>query len=75
LRNYIKHNVSETAAEACRITYTGSVNPQNAEGYAGLPDVDGFVVGRAGLDAIKLTSIIQTLIDTKKATAEAASEL
>jgi len=76
LRNYIRENVSKTAAEACRITYTGSVNPQNAEGYAGLPDVDGFVVGRAGLDAVKLTSIIQNLIDTKKKTAaETSSEL
>jgi len=66
LRNYLFKNVSEKAAEACRITYTGSVNPQNAESYAKQSDVDGFVVGRAGLDAIKLSSIIQTLVETKK---------
>lgn len=75
LRDYIKKNVSETAAKACRITYTGSVNPQNAEGYAGRADVDGFVVGRAGLDAVKLTSIIETLIETKKGASETKSEL
>jgi len=75
LRAYIEKNVSEKAAKACRITYTGSVNPLNAEGYAGLRDVDGFVVGRAGLDAAKLTSIIQTLVETKKSISHMKSEL
>ena len=65
LRESLLEHVSEAAARACRITYTGSVNPQNAEGYAGLNDVDGFVVGRAGLDSDKLGSILQTLVDTK----------
>jgi triosephosphate isomerase len=37
------------------------VNEINAAAYAVLADVDGFVVGRAGLDPIKLKSIIQTL--------------
>ena len=31
------------------------------EEYASLPDVDGFVVGRAGLDCTKLSSICNTL--------------
>jgi len=72
LRQSIREHVSEAAANACRITYTGSVNPQNAAGYAGLPDVDGFVVGRAGLDSEKLGAILQTLVDTKAAAAAAA---
>lgn len=34
-----------------RILYGGSVNPQNAAGILGLPDVDGALVGGASLDA------------------------
>ena len=44
---------------------SGSVNEKNAEQYAVLPDVDGFVVGRAGLDVEKLTSICRTLVSCK----------
>jgi len=72
LREFLQTTVSAAAANACRITYTGSVNPENAEGYAELSEVDGFVVGRAGLDAAKLTSIIRTLVETKKKLAAAA---
>jgi len=75
LRQYIQTSVSDKAAKACRITYTGSVSPQNAAGYAELPDVDGFVVGRAGLDAVKLASIIRTLVETKKSVLETKSEM
>jgi len=74
LRQSIREHVSEAAANACRITYTGSVNPENAAGYAGLPDVDGFVVGRAGLDSEKLGAILTTLVETKAAAAAAVSE-
>lgn len=75
LREYIAKHVSREAAEACRITYTGSVNTKNAEGYSGLSEVDGFVVGRAGLDADQLASILRTLIETKKSKLAANSEL
>jgi len=75
LREYIRKNVSAKAADACRITYTGSVNPDNAEAYAGRSEVDGFVVGRAGLDAVKLTSIIKTLVGTKNSALETKSAL
>lgn len=61
LRSFITKIVNEDAAAACRFTYTGSVNDGNAATYAVLPDVDGFVVGRAGLDTSKLQSIIQIL--------------
>mmetsp|Transcript_1490 Transcript_1490/g.3147 ORF Transcript_1490/g.3147 Transcript_1490/m.3147 type:complete len:284 (-) Transcript_1490:55-906(-) len=61
LRKFINDKVGPEAARACRFTYTGSVNDVNAAEYASLPDVDGFVVGRAGLDPIKLKSIIKTL--------------
>lgn len=61
LRKYITEKVGLDAAEACRLTYTGSVNEKNAADYAPLVDVDGFVIGRAGLDTAKLKSIIQTM--------------
>lgn len=67
LREWISTNVSPAAGKACRITYTGSVNEKNAAGYAELEAVDGFVVGRAGLDTAKLSSIIETLVTAKTA--------
>jgi triosephosphate isomerase len=62
LRKFICDKFGPEAAKACRFTYTGSVNEVNAAQYSGLPDVDGFVVGRAGLDANKLKTIISTLL-------------
>jgi triosephosphate isomerase len=64
LRKYIAKRVSVEASRQCRLTYTGSVNEKNAVEYASLEDVQGFVVGRAGLDMTKLRSIIQTLADS-----------
>jgi triosephosphate isomerase len=61
LRAWIRDNAGPDAARACRLLYTGSVNENNAEVYARLPDVDGFVVGRAGLDISKLKSICKSL--------------
>lgn len=65
LRRMITKRVNADAAAACRLTYTGSVNEKNAVDYASLEDVEGFVVGRAGLDMTKLRSIIQTLANSK----------
>jgi len=65
LRGWLKEHVSEIAARSCRLVYTGSVNEGNAAQFAQLPDVDGFVVGRAGLDAEKLLSICSTLVERK----------
>lgn len=66
LRRLITRRVNESAAAACRLTYTGSVNEVNAEDYASLKDVEGFVVGRAGLDMAKLKSIIHTLATSQQ---------
>ena len=66
LREWIRTHVSEDAAQACRLTYTGSVNEDNAAGYAALSEVDGFVIGRAGLDAAKLCDIAETLVKAKR---------
>ena len=61
LRKFITNKVSAEAAANCRLVYTGSVNEENAASYAHCKDVDGFVVGRAGLDTNKLVMIFRTL--------------
>jgi triosephosphate isomerase len=65
LRAWVRKNASDDAAQACRFLYTGSVNEKNASHYAGLSEVDGFVVGRAGLDTKALIGICQTLAQCK----------
>jgi len=66
LRRLIADGVGADAAAACRLTYTGSVDEINAVEYASLEDVEGFVVGRAGLDATRLRSIIRTLANSSE---------
>lgn len=61
LRVYVTRRAGADAAAACRLVYTGSVTDANAAAYATQPDVDGFVVGRAGFNTTKLRSILQTL--------------
>ena len=74
LREYIRQCAGAEAADACRLTYTGSVNEENAAEYACLSAVDGFVVGRAGLDASKLRTIIRTLKPQPLAPREVTSD-
>ena len=66
LRRLISESAGADAASACRLTYTGSVDETNAAEYASLEDVEGFVVGRAGLDAARLRSIIRTLANSSE---------
>ena len=55
---------AETAA-AKRILYGGSATPDNAAGLFAQPDIDGFLVGGASLDATKFSAIMRccTLAD------------
>jgi triosephosphate isomerase len=45
-------------ARRVRLLYGGSVNEKNTASLAGMPDVDGFLIGGAGLDPVKLSGII-----------------
>mmetsp|Transcript_30077 Transcript_30077/g.55575 ORF Transcript_30077/g.55575 Transcript_30077/m.55575 type:complete len:316 (+) Transcript_30077:107-1054(+) len=65
LRAWIGKHAGPSAAANCRLLYTGSVNEANAAEYSKLTEVDGFIVGRAGLDAGKLLSICGTLAGAK----------
>ena len=46
------------AADACRIIYGGSVKPGNAAALMAQPDVDGALVGGAGLDPAAFAEIV-----------------
>ena len=46
-------------AKRIRILYGGSVTVDNAESLAARPDVDGFLIGGAGLDPVKFSKIIE----------------
>ncbi len=60
LRGQLGDMLGETAAEAKRILYGGSVNPQNAAELISKPDLDGFLVGGASLDPEKFLAIIRS---------------
>ena len=47
----------QALAARTRILYGGSVKPDNASALAGAPDVDGFLVGGASLDAASFGAI------------------
>ena len=50
------------SADACRIQYGGSVNAQNAAGYAACADVDGVLVGGASLDGAAFEAICRAFV-------------
>jgi len=58
LRNWLKENVSESAAAETRLIYGGSVNDENCKQLAHQPDIDGFLVGGASLKAGSFAAII-----------------
>lgn len=61
LRGWLRDHVNASAAETCRFVYTGSISEYNVHEYTHLPDLDGFVVGRAGNDVTALMSVCTAL--------------
>lgn len=49
IRDWLKKTVSESAAEASRVIYGGSVSAKNSKELAACPNIDGFLVGGASL--------------------------
>jgi len=49
IRAFLKEKVGEEIANKVRIQYGGSASPDNIEGLASNPDIDGFLVGGASL--------------------------
>ena len=60
LREMLADLLGEEAAAVKRILYGGSANPDNAALLYAQPDIDGFLVGGASLDAGKFLSIIRS---------------
>ncbi|KAI9202075.1 Triosephosphate isomerase-domain-containing protein [Polychytrium aggregatum] len=58
IRNWIRKRVSDAAGDAIRILYTGSVNASNCAAFVDMPDIDGFVLGRASLDPKEFAKVI-----------------
>lgn len=57
VRRILAERFDATGADACRIQYGGSVNAQNAAGFAAGADIDGVLVGGASLDAAAFEAI------------------
>lgn len=58
IRQRLAAALGDTAAGGCRIIYGGSVKPENAGALAAQPDVDGALVGGAGLDPGSFAEIV-----------------
>ncbi|MCL1848960.1 MAG: triose-phosphate isomerase [Clostridiales bacterium] len=67
LRQWLKSAYGDGAADKVRIQYGGSVKPENVEGYLAMPDIDGALIGGAGLVAESFWSMLQTAATIKKA--------
>lgn len=65
-RKWVAEHVSRDVAASIRILYGGSVTPQNASELAVNPDVDGFLVGGASLEAAKFVPIINSVLAKRK---------
>jgi triosephosphate isomerase len=62
IRNWLKVNFGQTAADRMRIQYGGSVKADNAKGLLADPDIDGALVGGASLKAEDFDAIIRAAV-------------
>jgi len=61
LRRLLADLAGAESASVTRILYGGSANPGNAAELFAQPDIDGFLVGGASLDAAKLLAIVAAM--------------
>ena len=59
IREDLRATFGSEVADAVRILYGGSVTSANASSLIAEPDVDGFLVGGASLDAEELSNIVR----------------
>jgi triosephosphate isomerase (TIM) len=59
IRTRLRSWFGADAADACRIQYGGSVKPDNITALVALPDVDGALVGGAGLQVASFFDIVK----------------
>ncbi len=65
IRDWLRQNLGESAADSARILYGGSVSPEYAEALLSSPDIDGLGVGRKGRDAASFTEIVRLVAQVK----------
>ena len=58
IRKAIRGQYGDTAADAVRIQYGGSMNPANAHGLMGQPEIDGGLIGGASLKAEDFAKVV-----------------
>jgi glyceraldehyde 3-phosphate dehydrogenase len=73
LRQWLSSNVSPDVATKTRILYGGSVTAASAPELAGLPDIDGFLVGGASLKP-EFIDIVRAGAGTSSSTTSSSSE-
>lgn len=56
IRSWLAQHVAPVVATSVPILYGGSVSLANCESLAGLPDVDGFLIGSASLRFVHMTA-------------------
>jgi triosephosphate isomerase len=59
LRDLVRQQYGDAAADRLIIQYGGSVKPDNAKALMSMPDIDGALVGGASLRADQFLSIVQ----------------
>ncbi len=59
IRGLIAERYGQDIASGIRILYGGSVNPKNAAGLAGQPDIDGALIGGASLSVESYIGIVK----------------
>ena len=59
IRSLVAKKFGQSAAEAIRIQYGGSVKPGNAKELLAQPDIDGFLVGGASLVAEDFAQVVK----------------
>jgi len=66
VRERLAEKFSYAFAEKVRVLYGGSANEKNAAQLAAQPDIDGFLVGNASLQAATFASIIERTAASKR---------
>ncbi|MCI1984028.1 MAG: triose-phosphate isomerase [Bifidobacteriaceae bacterium] len=73
IREYFRTTYGESVSESVRILYGGSANASNASSLMEGPDVDGFLVGGASLDAEEFSRIARLTVKSAKDRAHRAA--
>ena len=61
MRDLVRKHFGDTVADAIRIQYGGSAKPDNAAELIAQPNVDGFLVGGAALQAGSFADIVKAV--------------